>query len=347
MDSRARTEQFLARMSGLVLDTLRPLLGQSRRVALVDFPDHSNVGDSLIWLGTLKALERLGVGVPAYVTSERTYRRDEMARAVSDGVICIHGGGNLGDLWPARQAFRERIISDFPSNRIIQLPQSVEFRSTQALDQARRVFGAHRDLTILVRSERSLARAEAFGVPTHLCPDLALAMDMLDRPDRVTHDAVLLARTDKEARGLPLETVPAWIRQVDWLSQSDGALPVRAIATLNEHPRLWRALAGSSRNLLFRSAVRSRVQYGVDLLGSGRVVITDRLHAHVLAMLLGLPHCVMDNRFGKVRAVWDTWTHEAPDAVWCNSLEEAIEQARVFLERQTQDAERQALSAQR
>jgi pyruvyl transferase EpsO len=65
----------------------------------------------------------------------------------------------------------------------------------------------------------------------------------------------------------------------------------------------------------------------MDLLSRGRVVITDRLHGHVLATLLGLPHCVMDSQYGKVRALWDTWTHEVPDAVWCDTLGEAIERA--------------------
>jgi pyruvyl transferase EpsO len=71
MDLRARTTQFLSRMSGLVLGTLRPLIGDSRRVALVDFPDYTNVGDSLIWLGSLKALQLLGVDTPAYVSCQR------------------------------------------------------------------------------------------------------------------------------------------------------------------------------------------------------------------------------------------------------------------------------------
>ena len=336
MDLRARTTQFLSRMSGLVLRTLRPLLGESRRVALVDFPDYTNVGDSLIWLGTLKALELLGIDAPSYVASQRNYRHDEMARAVGDGVICIQGGGNLGDLWPAHQEFREQVIRDFPSNRIIQLPQSVEFSSPQALERARRVFGAHRDLTILVLSERSFARAEVFGVPTLLCPDLGMTMGMLNVSLMPTHDAVLLARTDHESQGLPLETVPPWVKRVDWVGQP-GGLALRMMASLHQRPKLWKAVNGSSRHRLYRSAARRRLLYGVEMLGSGRVVITDRLHGHVLATLLGLPHCVMDSQFGKVRALWDTWTHDVPDAVWCNTLDEAVEQASIFAGRQASD----------
>ena len=343
MNSRDCTTQFLSRMRGLVLRTLRPLIGDSPRVALVDFPDYTNVGDSLIWLGSLEALKLLGVEAPVYVASQRTYRRQEMARAVGDGVICLQGGGNLGDLWPAHQEFREQVIRDFPANRIIQLPQSVEFSSPRALERARRVFGAHRDLTILVRTERSYARAEVFGVPTQLCPDLGMVVGMLDRPLHPTHDAVLLARTDHESQGLPLEIVPPWVKRVDWVGQP-GGFALRMMATLYQRPKLWRAVTGASRHILFRSAARRRLQYGIDLLASGRVVLTDRLHGHVLATLLGLPHCVMDSQYGKVRALWNTWTHEVPGAVWCDTLGEALDRASVMVGRQAPSVEHRALS---
>jgi exopolysaccharide biosynthesis predicted pyruvyltransferase EpsI len=118
-------------------------------------------------------------------------------------------------------------------------------------------------------------------------------------------------------------------------------------ATLHHRPKLWRAVTGSSRHLLFRSAARRRLQYGVELLASGRVVITDRLHGHVLATLLGLPHCVMDSHYCKVRALWETWTHEVPDAFWCDTLGEAIERTRAIVGRQPSSIERRAPSVER
>ena len=116
------------------------------------------------------------------------------------------------------------------------------------------------------------------------------------------------------------------------------------MATLYQRPKLWRAVTGASRHILFRSAARRRLQYGIDLLASGRVVLTDRLHGHVLATLLGLPHCVMDSQYGKVRALWNTWTHEVPGAVWCDTLGEALERASGMVGRQAPSVEHRALS---
>jgi pyruvyl transferase EpsO len=39
-------------------------VARGQRFALVDFPNHSNVGDNAIWLGELAALRAIGVGEP-------------------------------------------------------------------------------------------------------------------------------------------------------------------------------------------------------------------------------------------------------------------------------------------
>jgi exopolysaccharide biosynthesis predicted pyruvyltransferase EpsI len=48
---------------------------------------------------------------------------------------------------------------------------------------------------------------------------------------------------------------------------------------------------------------------GIRLLSTGERLVTDRLHGHVLACLLDIPHVVVADRFGKVEALWRTWTH--------------------------------------
>src|SRR5690606_36214421 len=53
--------QALATLQDETLEVLRRSLDGARDCALIDFPDHLNVGDSMIWLGELEALSRLGV----------------------------------------------------------------------------------------------------------------------------------------------------------------------------------------------------------------------------------------------------------------------------------------------
>ena len=195
-------EALIASLGRQIDLSLRPLLAGRRRVALLDFPNHSNVGDSAIWLGELAYLRSIeSVGL-AYSCDPQSYSRAELARRLGDGTILLSGGGNLGDLWEPSQYLREQVIRDFPGNRIVQLPQSIWFQHRSTVRRARQVFDAHPDLTILVRDRRSLAFAvNEFRTPARLCPDMAFALGALERPCRPRADLVWLCRTDKESMG--------------------------------------------------------------------------------------------------------------------------------------------------
>ena len=60
------------------------------------------------------------------------------------------------------------------------------------------------------------------------------------------------------------------------------------------------------------------------MLAAGHTVITDRLHGHILSLLLGIPHVVLDNSYGKVRAFYETWTRDAPIVRWAETAADAV-----------------------
>jgi pyruvyl transferase EpsO len=59
---------------------------------------------------------------------------------------------------------------------------------------------------------------------------------------------------------------------------------------------------------------RSRLTYGIELLSRGRIVVTDRLHAHVISSLLDIPNYVFDSYDGKISALYETWTKGRAEA---------------------------------
>ena len=157
----AETASALVRsLAGEIDAVLEPLLPSGTRCALLDFPNHFNVGDSAIWLGEQAWLKRRGCEL-VYVCDTGTFSPEHLTQRDPD-VILVHGGGNLGDVWVHHQRFREWVIESFPARRIIQLPQTIHFQWKENVAEARRVFSAHRDLTLLCRDRESLecARAE-------------------------------------------------------------------------------------------------------------------------------------------------------------------------------------------
>lgn len=288
-------------------DVLDPILADTRRVALLDFPTHANVGDSAIWLGTLACLREKGK-VVCYSCDHETYSRDTLAERLGDGVILLSGGGNFGDIWKQPQRLREQVVRDFPEATIVQLPQTIMFRDERELERARAIFDAHPSLTLLVRDTRSLGfAAENFRAPALLCPDMALWLGPMARPAPPTKPIVWLARTDRErGTGSP----PAGAQSVDWLDEprTPGLRLESFLRELVvEHPRAERTLRGALSRVADRAAA-ARLRRGCATLSEGRVVITDRLHAHILSLLLGIPNIILDNSYGKVRDFHQTWT---------------------------------------
>lgn len=308
---------------------LAPFVEDQRTCALVDFPDHSNVGDSAIWLGATSWLSDAGVRI-GYRCDPGTYNPDHLEHFVPTGPIFINGGGNLGDVWRRHQRLREAVIKDFRDRPIVQLPQTVHFQRPENLAVARQLFDAHPNLTLLVRDRLSLnlVRSE-FRARTALCPDMAFYIGRIDRVIPPDVDILWLRREDRETSGAS-GPVPSGVLACDWL---DDRVPMlrrarnllRPLAAREPGRRfiLARALA-----IAYDQQARRRLRAGCSLLSRGRVVITDRLHAHILCLLLGIPHVLLDNSYGKVRRVHETWTAGAPGVRWAASPSEAIAVAR-------------------
>jgi exopolysaccharide biosynthesis predicted pyruvyltransferase EpsI len=305
-----------------IQSTIGPLLPDRTRVALLDFPNQSNVGDSAIWLGEMSTLRALGIESLCYTSDLETYDEDQLRKRLADGIILLHGGGNLGDIWPKHHAFREQILQTFPNHRVIQLPQSIWFDQPAALSRTRAVFNAHPNFVLLVRDQRSLdlARNE-FRVESLLCPDLAFHLGTLPRPVDPSVPVLWLARTDRESRP---EHVPAQVPGLlaDWV-QERGTFLRWVNEVLSRKPYRARTVRGAL-SATYEPLAWQRFRRGCELLSRGRTVVTDRLHAHILCLLMGIPHVLLDNSYGKLSSFYQTWTSGCALARWADSAEQAL-----------------------
>jgi exopolysaccharide biosynthesis predicted pyruvyltransferase EpsI len=293
-------EALIARLSQQAIAALRAHLEGGQACALVDFPDHSNVGDSAIWLGEIEAIKAITGLYPAYSCALSAYDAAALKAAVPEGPILIHGGGNFGDLWPEHQDFREQICLDFPDRVIVQLPQSIHFKSEARKAQAQRILGAHGRFFLWARDQDTLSRAQEFDVEVSVTPDMAFVLGPLHVRRAPWCPLVALLRIDQEkTRTSRLEAaLPAHTRHADWLEEE-----VAPLWALEDY---LAGRVGASEGLTRLAEVR--VARGLELLASGHRVLSDRLHAHILSLLLGRPHFALDSAYGKVFAFIESWT---------------------------------------
>lgn len=335
----------MAGFPGVLREALSAL-GRPRGCALLNYPNHFNIGDHLIWAGTLRFLiAELGAEV-RYSSSPEGFSARRMEAALGpDDPILLMGGGNLGDLWPPIQLFMERIIAGHPRRRIVILPQTLHFQNPDNALRAAAVFNAHPDLTVFLRDHRSHEEARRLfpSCGVHLGPDMALGLveeagALASGHPGAGPKTLLLRRLDRESLTLPaaasaLDVSADWVSYERGWRMGDRRVPFSR-TLIGWYRELWqRRLAFPeeyrARNAWLATLRGHRVfgwmlesghgRFSLGLIWDGcrqllahRAVVSNRLHGHLLACLLGIPSVLLDNSYGKNRLFHEAWLQDVP-----------------------------------
>jgi pyruvyl transferase EpsO len=290
-----------------VLQDLRraePLIPRGSRVLYLDVPNHFNVGDMLIFAGARAFLADCGANVIGY-HSWGTFREAIIERLPEDVIVVLHGGGNFGDLYPTFQQFREEIVAALPRHRIVVFPQTFHFSSHDALRRSAAIFRSHRNVAILCRDHRTLDEAGQFCDETFLCPDMAhfLAPPLRAYPRRRSRDTLFFARRDIEGAEGRKEQGRSYFDWGDLFGPGLRAL-FQGLRLTQRVERKTRLPVGQIATNAFQDLVIDRAaRYFVPF----ERVETDRMHAMLLALMLGQEVTAFDNSYGKLSAYADTW----------------------------------------
>lgn len=314
---------------GMIMDGLKQRLGRiaevippARPVIYVDYPVHDNVGDLLIHQGADAFLSDYGYAVlgrfsihdfchtrrtgEPLVAFKPSIRDLDALVARYDCSLVLHGGGNLGDLWPDFQLFREMLIARYSGTSIVILPQSVHFASANARERAARVFGGHRQLFTFVRDVESLAFIlDDCGGAGEVVPDMAHQLWGKPAFAAATDTAGTLVqrRRDKERRNEAAAAPGAF----DWQDLKSGSddLILRAL-------RKWQIIDNPLRHwipnyALWRIYRDHLVQRAVDRFHSYERIDTDRLHGLILGALMSKLVRYGDGTYGKLHRYAQLW----------------------------------------
>lgn len=286
---------------------ISPLITGNCHLTNIGF--HTNLGDTLIWVGSKTFIESTGRKVLTE-TSMRTWRDS----AVSPGdVIVFNGGGNIGDIWRNAMEFMLGIIDCFPDNRIILLPHSAWYADSSLIASDAARMGRHKDLHLIARDNYSYTlMLKYFGDRNnvYLAPDMAFcipdsklakARAIVPKPGSLLY----LRRTDKEFVEKTAVTIPG-ATVSDWPTMSS---PNRIDAKLERiiYHLLKRGLTGVADRFAALWIRNRYVGVGSRFIGEYERVVTTRLHTLILSVLVGRPVEYIDNISGKISAYASTW----------------------------------------
>jgi pyruvyl transferase EpsO len=324
-------------LQNLLRQRLDPELAGLQRCVLLEYAPWANAGVHFLWLGSLASLLDRANAQIAYISSIKDFVPQQMDRHAAGAPIVFRAGA-LSDGWQGTidcLDFYSRIIAAYPDRPVIFLPRSVTVKSTARLQELARTFNAHPQLSVLVRDSKSYALVrDNFRCHTSLMPDIAflfadtLAAVTVNQP---TQKILFLRRTDwpDDAAFAPERLGLANLEVEDWKTYqiNRSRTRIRGLNRLVRTASIYRlgAPAEALSRLRWMSSDlspiprdrRFRYPWGVlhnciYQLQQYRLVITNRLHAHILCVLLGIPNIALPGPHGNTDVIYQDWTHQIP-----------------------------------
>jgi len=309
---------------------------------LVDPAYHGNVGDHMLTTAEQVFLQNYTKDWQEcdYIQANEKAPRCEsvIVGAKSNALAVWHAGGNWGDLWRIAQTKRLASFRPLLSNNytFLSMPQSLYYQNNNTQQQDTHLiqkeiengilWGNSKERVIFTwREEYSYQRAqELYPYVTNLIvPDIAFQLGPYERSNPASVDILVFLRHDLESM-LREERTISYIQ--DKLHHTNMTF---AMVDWPDRLKLF-----NSEDILFTHT-------SIQLLSMGKVVIADRLHASILAYLMGIPFVYLDqstNKLTKTLSVaFDSWDgcHDHETSLWskATSLDEALKKAMDLIER--------------
>ena len=222
-------------------------------------------------------------------------------------IIAFHGGGNMGDILPAQEAMRRLVFREFEDFKIISFPQSLSYSpdGSENLDKTLNVLKKTKNLNILIRESLSFHKAKELfpqNVSLTLVPDIVMSLSV-DCVHRAEVAVSTFMRADQEI-----------IEQ-----KKKGAIlkAVHERYTVNDSDTVdatWKIITPKTRLKLLETKL--------DEFRRSNIILTDRLHGMIFALITGTPAIVFDNNNHKVKFSYLDWLQKVDYIYFADQMSE-------------------------
>ena len=281
-----------------------------RRIILIGAPIHGNLGDHAIIMAEkqlfkkiLSDVEIADIEMPFY----KICKKDLKKCISSKDVIVISGGGWLGNQWIHNEYTVREIISSYPYNTVIIMPQTIYYETQQDVDkqisEAEKIYSSHDNLLLCLRDFNSYEFAKIHNFKEILyVPDIALYLNY-DNLNLKRSNVLLCKREDIEkVISDNIWTKIELILQEKRQSYMYTTTVVKNVAVCHKENAVMKKLKEFA---------------------SSKLVITDRLHAMIFSAITGTPCIAFDNTSKKVSGVYE-WIKNLKYIHYVDNLDSAI-----------------------
>lgn len=280
-----------------------------RKIVLFGVPIHGNIGDHLIAEAETTFLKKY---VPEFVVFEipldfYEIEKKFLLRVIrKDDLILISGGGWLGSLWPYEERIVHEICTFYKNNMIVVFPQTIYYENNNVnadklLFKAKETYKECENLTLVLREAKSYEFAiNNFDCDALLFPDMALTYKPENFGDKSSNTEVVLCLRQDREQNLTDE-------KKNRLYSILAKYRIKKIDTVID----------GSINPKDRKKYINNI---CSAMKSSNLLITDRLHGMLMAVISGVPCIAIDNKTAKVKNVYETWLSDNKNVVFLNDI---------------------------
>lgn len=273
-----------------------------RKIYFIGTPNHYNMGDHLIALATERFLKKLFpfTEIVEISVNEFDKRLPELRRKMKRyDLIIMQGGGNMGNIYWTNEWVRRQIIKYFAYNKIVIFPETIFYEKNaegkEDFNRSRRIYRGAKNLTICAREQKSFEIMKAAYPNNHiiLTPDIVCSLKSAYITQR--KQVKLFFRDDTE-KGI-----------------TDGMQ--NKIMELLDHEKIAYVFGSMQRfkkGYMGKENRDETTKYKILEIASAKLIITDQLHAMILAVITGTPCLASGRYYYKIKSTYDTWFYGLP-----------------------------------
>lgn len=297
---------------------------KTKRIFLFGTVEHMNYGDIAINIAEHEFFNKYFVGYELIEVPERfTYDAIKKIKKIisKSDIVCYHGGGNMGDIWEDQEPLRRQVFKTFHDNIVVSMPQSTSYKDysdSGNLRQDTKLMALDSNLTLFARDYNSfnvMRKEFPHNVNIELVPDMVLSLNRVKTIDKIVDVTAFLRKDREKASNVQMLNVINLLKRDYSIVFSD---------TVDEHVRI---VNERSRDRLLENKLNE--------FRKSKLIITDRLHGMIFAVITGTPAVVFDNNNHKIKYSYVNWLRDIPYIIFAEDFNEnqLLEKVRLILDK--------------
>ena len=296
---------------------------RENRIIYMGIPMHSNIGDLAQYVCIRDFFKRhypnhvvVEVDTLIYMNSQYPLRTQLKQQIRKSDIIFFQSGYCTQDLGGIEDLMHQAVMMDYPKNKLVMLPQTIFFQNNEREEKTSEIYNAHKHLLFLSRDIVSHQKAEKMfpDIKKMLYPDIVTTLIGKWKLDTRRKGILMCVRNDSEKyySDEDIEKLSKELETIGPVSKMDTTVQRK----INAHS----------------AGLRRYIKKFILQFSRYKLVITDRYHGTIFALIAGTPVIVIKTTDHKVES-GVAWFKDIYDnnAVFVNEIGNVYKQAKKML----------------